>query len=72
MHVLDEDSDLFDYPVIKNRFDDIDLESIPFHWSNINPLLYHLLIWAFMKNSILERSDEESKLEHKKKQIDHK
>lgn len=33
------------YPVIKNRFDDVDIEAIPHHWQNISPLLYHLFIW---------------------------
>lgn len=39
----------YSYPVIKNRFDDVDSESIPHHWKNIDPLLYHLVIWAIFK-----------------------
>lgn len=50
----------YSYPMIKTRFDDADSEVIPHHWRGIEPLLYHLFIWAAIKLSIFEMSDESS------------
>lgn len=66
------DKEEYDYPVIRNRYDDIDYESIPHHWSSINPLLYHLLIWALIKNSILELTDEDSTIQHQAMKAAHR
>ncbi|CAI2369560.1 unnamed protein product [Moneuplotes crassus] len=62
----------FSYPVIKTRYDDADIENIPHHVQGIDPLLYHLLIWATLKNSILEMSDEDLKNENSQKLLQHK
>lgn len=72
LNVSTEENQNFDYPVIKNRYDDVDMESIPFHWQNIDPLLYHLLIWAVLKQSVLEMSDEDSNIEYQTKLLTHK
>ena len=47
--IENQSSDNYGYPMIKNRFDEIDFKVIPHHWKNIDPLLYHLLVWAIIK-----------------------
>jgi hypothetical protein len=68
-HALDNDATIintssenldYSYPIIKTKFDDADAEAIPYHWKGIDPLLYNLLIWAVIKLSILEMTDESS------------
>mmetsp|Transcript_6711 Transcript_6711/g.5842 ORF Transcript_6711/g.5842 Transcript_6711/m.5842 type:complete len:115 (+) Transcript_6711:375-719(+) len=67
-----DNSQDFSYPLIKNRFDDADVENIPHHLKSIDPLHYHLMVWAVIRLSILEMIDEDNGSDHNIKLIIHK